>query len=280
MKDALVRAVTHTVSRGAQFLAETRMAPALRGPILRTLGNRFGVNWAEMPQPVTEFESWQAFFTRGLPPGARSIDPSPEALTSPCDGAVHSVVPIERGELFQIKGRTYTLPDFLGPWAQRATELEGGTAVTIYLRPKDYHHVHAPVDGAVTEGCVIPGTLWPVNPWANRSVAQLYNRNERVGMRIVVNQNGVRDVPYYYFMVGALCVGGIETVFCHRPVQAWHGPLGSAMGKKRGEELGQFLFGSTVIMLFPKAAQVQFDVSVGQEVRLGQRIGTVGGSRA
>jgi phosphatidylserine decarboxylase len=256
------------------------MTPALREPVLRSLGNRFGVNWAEMPHAVGEFESWQAFFTRGLPAGARPVDASADAIVSPADGAVHSVVTIEQGQLFQIKGRHYTLHEFLGPWSARAAQLEGGTAVTIYLRPRDYHHVHAPVDGAVTDGCVIPGTLWPVNPWANRSVEDLYNRNERVGMRIAINQNGVQNVPYYYFMVGALCVGGIETVFCHRPTQAWEGPLGSPLSKTRGEELGQFLFGSTVIMLYPREARVSFQVDVGQEVRLGQRIGTLGGKRA
>ena len=278
MKDAAVRALTHFVSRGAQFLAETRMAPGLREPLLRALGNRFGVDWSQMPQALDQFESWQAFFTRGLPPGARTVDSAPEALVSPCDGAVHSVVTIEQGRLFQIKGRAYTLSDFLGPWYARAAELEGGTAATIYLRPKDYHHVHAPLDGAVTEGRVIPGTLWPVNPWANRTVGDLYNRNERVGMRIALNQNGVRDVSYYYFMVGALCVGGIETVFCHRPIQAWDGPLGTPIARAKGDELGQFLFGSTVIMLFPRAAQVEFHVTVGQELRMGQRIGTIGGA--
>lgn len=281
------RLATHGISRFMQLVSETTIPQSWREPILRKFGDAYGVDWAEVPDQLSNYKKFADFFSRGLPDGARQTETGKKTITSPVDGAVHSVVEISDGQMFQIKGQHYSATDFLGPYGGEAKDYEGGTAITIYLRPKDYHHVHAPIDCTVTDGCVVPGTLWPVNPWANKNVRKLYSKNERVGMRLLpklTHPDGPNSTEaggataansIWYFMVGALCVGGIETVFCYRPKNSWHGPIREGLTRKSGDELGQFLFGSTVVMLWPKSLDATFDVDVGDELRLGQAIGTM-----
>lgn len=273
MKKKIETLGTHAITLWVRWLAGLKVPVCLRATVWKFLGNRFGVNWAEVGLPLSQFARFQDFFTRTIDPDLRPIDAAADALVSPVDGTVHSVVPITGGQLFQIKGHRYSLQEFLGPWSSSTQGLEGGLAVTLYLSPKDYHHIHAPVDCELTEGCVVPGTLWPVNPWANHNVLDLYIRNERAGMRLQVGDHTVT-----FFMVGALCVGGIETRFCHRPKGAWSGKIDPIQSIRKGQELGQFLFGSTVVMLLPPSIRAMITVNEGDQVRVGQRIGTFKGA--
>lgn len=268
--DSVIRGVTHLISRAVGMAAALPLPPGLRNVLLRSFGTLYGVNWDELDRQLGEYRSFQQFFTRNLPAGVRPLAVGENLLRSPVDGAVHSVVGIHAGELYQIKGRTYSLEQFLGPWSEAANELEGGQAATLYLRPKDYHHIHMPTQATVEAVCYIPGTLWPVNPWANRNVTHLYSRNERLGFRLRSDFG-----TWYLHMVGALCVGGMESVIVNRPKERMDKVLQNPVTLQAGDQLGQFLFGSTVVLLFPPDCRMIFAVKAEDEVRVGSLLATV-----
>jgi Phosphatidylserine decarboxylase len=178
----------------------------------------------------------------------------------------------------QAKGHNFSLTTLLGGVAERATQFNNGLFSTIYLSPKDYHRIHMPLDGTLKEMVYIPGRLYPVNNPSARTVPGLFARNERVAV-IFDTEAG----PMAMVLVGALFVGSIETVWAGEItppqrgfVHYWRYSGDSALTLKKGEEMGRFNMGSTVILLFGESA-VKFkqELKTGAELKMGKQIGTM-----
>ena len=222
---------------------------------IRWFVQRYGVNMAEAAEPdVTRYASFNDFFTRPLREGARPL--APATLVCPVDGAISQFGPVSGGRIIQAKGHGYTAAELLGGDAARAAAFDGGQFATLYLSPRDYHRIHMPVDGTLTRMVHVPGALFSVNPTTARGVPGLFARNERV---VCLFDTPIG--PLALVLVGATIVGSMATV--------WHGvvnpPRGGALrawdyapgqvALKQGAEMGRFLLGSTVVLLWPKPAR-------------------------
>ncbi len=238
------------LSRLTGLLTSTPLPRFARAPLYRWFAGRYGAELDDVAGELGSFRSLQAFFRRALRDGARPV--ADAALVWPCDGRVVTAGAIDGGRVSQVKGNEYALRDLLDD-AELAAALEGGEQATVYLAPGDYHRVHCPFDGEVLGTKAIPGTLFPVNPPAVRSVDQLFVRNSRhvFGCR---TQSGAAAAVV---MVGAYNVGG--TLLTAQP-----GPV------SRGQELGQFGFGSTVVFAVGPGGPPLADATPEQRVRMGE----------
>jgi len=220
--------------------------------VIRRFVARYGVNMAEAANPdITSYPSFNEFFTRALKPDARPI--SDAALICPVDGAISQFGPIERDQIFQAKGHSYSTTALLGGDAALAAQFQDGHFATLYLSPRDYHRIHMPCAGRLTRMIHVPGDLFSVNPTTARGVPGLFARNERV-VCVFESDYG----PFVLTLVGATIVGSMATV--------WHGVVNpprpgvvrewtyadTPVMLEKGVEMGRFLLGSTVVMLFPK----------------------------
>lgn len=246
----------------------------LTAAFIRRFVHRYGVNLDEAAESDPRaYPNFNAFFTRALRDGARPLPADPAAVACPVDGVVSAAGSITHDTLIQAKGMGYLTTALLGN-AQSATLYANGTYATLYLRPRDYHRVHAPLAGRLERIHHIPGRLWPVRPWAVERIPGLFTRNERL-----VLEFSSADGRYALVMVGALLVGGLETVITgpvrrgRREPASWN--LEAAPRQfERGEEIGRFNFGSTVILLFPESsANLHPALTTGAELRLGQTLG-------
>lgn len=220
---------------------------------------KYGVNMAEAANPdLAAYPTFNEFFTRPLKAGARPM--AQTALVSPVDGAVSQLGAIKQDQIFQAKGHSYSTRALVGGDADLASQFEDGSFATIYLSPKDYHRIHMPCDGRLTRMIYVPGDLFSVNPATARGVPGLFARNERV---VCVFETATG--PFVLTLVGATIVGSMATV--------WHGVVNPPRTRqvrewryedqnivlKKGDEMGRFLLGSTVVLLFPKEGHVQFN---------------------
>lgn len=256
----------------------SRALPApLRGLAYRAFARAVGANLDETELPLGEYASLGDFFARKLRDGARTVDRAADAIISPCDGVLAARGEAVDGALVQAKGRSYRLDELLAN-DDLAHRLTGGAYATIYLSPKDYHRVHTPVDAQIVSYDYVPGTLWPVNRWATNRRDGLLARNERVVIRL--NAGALGDVALV--MVGAAGVGNIR--LAHAPDSATFRSLRerrrielSGVTVKKGDELGAFRLGSTVVMVFaPGKATLRGEV--GRPVRFGEQVGSTSGS--
>jgi phosphatidylserine decarboxylase len=264
------------LSRLAMHLALSRWKP-WKDFFIRQILQRFRPDMSEAEQPdAFAYPSFNAFFTRALKPGARVADPDPRALLMPSDGRISQLGRIEAGRIFQAKGQSFTAAEILGD-AQAAAAFDDGWFFNVYLAPRDYHRVHMPWTGTLRETIHMPGRLFSVSPATARAVPRLFARNERLVCLFDCDFG-----PMAVVMVGALLVSGVETV--------WNGidipPYGSKPFRRdwrdkgivveRFAEMARFNYGSTVVVLLPRAA-VELDPSLlpEQAVRLGQRLGLV-----
>jgi phosphatidylserine decarboxylase len=243
-------------------LALTRLAGRLAGARaggLTTAGirwfiRRYGVNMAEAAEPdPAAYASFNHFFTRPLRDGARPL--AEAALLCPVDGAISQFGPVAGDQVFQAKGHHYSTAALLGGDAALAAPYADGLFATLYLSPRDYHRIHMPCDGRLTQMIHVPGELFSVNPTTARGVPGLFARNERVVCLFEGHQG-----PFALVLVGATIVGSMATV--------WHGVVNPPrpgtvrrwtyenppVRLQRGQEMGRFLLGSTVVMLFPRGA--------------------------
>ena len=213
---------------------------------------RYGVNMAEAanPDPVS-YRSFNDFFTRPLKPGARPL--AQADYICPVDGAVSQFGRIEKDQIFQAKGHHYSTSALVGGDAQLAKEFEGGHFACLYLSPKDYHRIHMPVAGTRRQMIYVPGELFSVNPTTARGVPGLFARNERV-VCVFDTAHG----PFVNVLVGATIVGSMATVWHGQvnpprlpDVTTWNYKPGEFV-YKQGDEMGRFLLGSTVVMLWPQ----------------------------
>jgi len=236
----------------------------------------YGVNISEAKeQNINNFASFNHFFTRELKDGVRPITSIENSVACPADGAVSQAGLIEQGEIFQAKGKSFTALDLLGGDAETAKPFENGLFTTIYLSPKDYHRLHMPIKGTLTEMIHIPGRLFSVNAATANSVPGLFARNERVACLFDTELG-----PMALILVGAIFVSSVETT--------WHGvvtppSIESVRSWKyqddapvidKGEEMGRFNMGSTIIVLFGKdKVEWEADFKAGKKVQLGEMIG-------
>jgi phosphatidylserine decarboxylase len=252
---------------------------ALTHALVRRFVAHYKVNMQEAADPrIESYASFNDFFTRPLREGARPIADSP--LVCPVDAAISQFGPIEHDQIFQAKGHSYSTTALLAGDAELARRFDHGHFATLYLAPKDYHRIHMPCDGRLVSMTYVPGDLFSVNPMTARHVPGLFARNERV---VCVFDTSFG--PFVNVLVGATIVGSMATV--------WHGVVNPPRpGRvvrwdyrdreivlRKGQEMGRFLLGSTVVMLFPKDV-VSFhpDWAPTMPVRLGEAMGTIAGA--
>ena len=245
---------------------------ALTTWIVRRFVAKYGVDMNEALDPdIASYASFNEFFTRALKPGVRPI--ADAALVCPVDGAISQFGPIEGEQIFQAKGHNYSATALVGGDVQLAAQFDGGSFATLYLSPRDYHRIHMPCDARLLRMIHVPGELFSVNPTTARGVPGLFARNERV----VCVFEATDGRPFVLALVGATIVGSMATV--------WHGVVNPPRGKalrewdysdqrielKKGQEMGRFLLGSTVVMLFP-APRLVFNPNwaPGGQIRLGE----------
>lgn len=260
-------AIAHRVTRSQR--------PWLRRWLIRSFMRHFGISLEQATlRDADAYVSFNHFFTRAMRDEARPLADGPGDVISPVDGAVSEAGPITRGRIIQAKGITYSAADLLGVDDLALGAFLGGDFATLYLSPRDYHRIHMPVDGRLTAMHYRPGRLFSVNPTTVRHLPGLFARNERLALMF-----DTAGGPFALVMVGAIFVGSLET--------RWTGLLtpphgGRAFTRKmrdeslvcRGEEIGRFNMGSTVILL-SAAGGLRWDeqLRAGTVLRMGQRIG-------
>lgn len=244
---------------------------------IKGIVSHYGVNMDEaIESDSNAYPSFNHFFTRELKAGARTIANNKGDIACPADGAVSQAGDITEGNIIQAKGKNYTAVDLLGGDEERAAPFKNGKFSTIYLSPKDYHRLHMPLDGRLKEMVHIPGRLFSVNAATANSVPRLFARNERV-VAIFETEIG----PMALVLVGAIFVASIETVWhgevtppTVKSIRSWEYTRVSAPKLKRGEEMGRFNMGSTIIVLYGKDVMNWEEAFVaGKKVQLGEKIG-------
>ena len=252
--------------------------------LIRWFVGKYHVNMDEAAQPdITQYACFNDFFTRALKPGARPL--ADAAFVCPVDGAISQLGHIEGDQIFQAKGHRYSTQALVGGDAALAAQFQDGEFATIYLSPKDYHRIHMPSAGRLRRMIHVPGDLFSVNPATARGVPGLFARNERVVcvFDMPAAANGVvGETPQQFVLVlvGATIVGSMAT--------PWHGVVNPPrsgkvrewtyddpkLSLKQGDEMGRFLLGSTVVLLWPKHT-MSFNPAwqAAQGVRLGEKMG-------
>ncbi len=245
---------------------------ALTTATIRWFIGRYGVNMQEAANPdPAAYASFNEFFARPLKPSARPLSTS--RWISPVDGAVSQLGPIKLDQIFQAKGHHYSTQALVGGDAALAKQFDNGFFATLYLSPKDYHRIHMPCDGRLLRMVHVPGDLFSVNPATAAGVPGLFARNERV-----VCEFDTPHGPMVLVLVGATVVGSMATVWHGlvnppRPgkVREWH-YRDQSIAFRQGDEMGRFLLGSTVVMLFPAQPALAFNPAwvPGQGIRMGE----------
>ncbi len=267
------------LSHCAGALMSTRLPKPLAGAAVRAYGKVFGVNLDEVRDPLDSFASVQEFFVRALKEGARPVDDAAAAVVSPCDGAWGACGAIERGQALQVKGRPYSVATLLDE-PELAAHFEGGSFATLYLSPKDYHRLHAPLAGDVVAARHVPGALWPVNSAGIRYVDGLFSKNERIVVLLKPSSSSVpANAMLAMVAVGATMVGKVRLTFDdlvtndgdQATVRAYSHPH----RLDKGQEWGRFEFGSTVVLLASPGWLRLNAQAPGTPLRLGSRIGIV-----
>jgi len=220
--------------------------------VIRWFVKRYQVNMAEAANPdIASYATFNDFFTRALKDGARPL--AQAALVCPVDGVISQFGPIHKDQIFQAKGHSYSTTALVGGDAALAAEFEDGHFATLYLSPKDYHRIHMPCAGVLRRMIYVPGDLFSVNPTTARGVPGLFARNERV-VCVFDSPQG----PFVQVLVGATIVGSMATVWHGlvnppRPGHLWERTYADGgVSLAQGAEMGRFLLGSTVVLLFPR----------------------------
>jgi phosphatidylserine decarboxylase len=278
MSDRLKVLLQYIMPKQALTIVAGKLAHAQAGntttSVIRWFVKRYQVNMAEAANPdIASYPSFNEFFTRPLRAGARPI--ADNKFICPVDGAISQFGKIEQDQIFQAKGHSFTTTALVGGDAHLARQFENGHFANVYLSPKDYHRIHMPCAGRLTRMIYVPGALFSVNPVTARGVPNLFARNERV----VCVFDGAHG-PFVMVLVGATIVGSMATV--------WHGMVNPPRPGKvqewdytnqqielaKGAEMGRFLLGSTVVMLFQKES-IEFNPAwrPAGAVRLGEMMG-------
>lgn len=264
----------HLLSALVHAFMRIRLAP-VKNTQIAIIGGLAGVDWSESKhQSYADFETFNAFFTRELAKGARPLDPDPESFISPSDGRISHCGRITNDRILQAKGHHFSIRSLLANDPDSA-EFNNGFFHTIYLSPRDYHRVHMPLNGTLQRMIHVPGRVFSVSPATVRQVPNLFARNERV-VSLFATPHG----PMALALVGAMLVSSMETV--------WSGVVTPPRGRKivrgdwsrrditlrRGDEMGRFNMGSTVILLLPPGAVSSIEnFEPGDPILMGQKLG-------
>lgn len=256
--------------------ARATLPRGLRAPLYRAFSKMVGARVDEAELPLDEYPSLGEFFARRLRPGTRELDLGDDVVISPADGVIAAAGTAAQGHMIQAKGISYSLADLLDD-PLLAGRLEGGAYATIYLSPRDYHRVHAPVAGRLRSYRHIPGALWPVNALFSRSIDRLLCVNERVVLELeMVDANGGHAGVCALVLVAAVGVSNISLIHAGgvvRGVENRSHQFEVAPEVGQGDELGAFLLGSTVVMIFDAQAARLARLAAGDLVRVGERLG-------
>lgn len=248
---------------------------AMTLPLIRWFVRKYGVDMTEAENPdIASYSSFNEFFTRPLKTGARPL--AAADFICPVDGAISQFGTIDDDQILQAKGHRFTTTELVGGDTSLAALFRHGSFANLYLSPKNYHRLHMPCDGTLTRMIYVPGALFSVNPTTARGVPKLFARNERVVCVFESPEYG----PFVMVLVGATIVGSMAT--------AWHGVVNpKRTGKvaewayadqdivlKKGQEMGRFLLGSTIVMLFGQdTVAFNKDWAPERPVRLGEMMG-------
>ena len=264
------------LSKSLGVLADVPLPLRLRRPVLGTFVSAVGIDMEEAHEPLDSYKTLNQLFARRLKPGVRRWPGDPELVTSPVDGIIGQMGRIDAGRIIQAKGRDYAVGDLVNDRVE-GEELEGGLFMTLYLAPRHYHRIHAPVAGVIPRARHVPGSLFPVNEPSVDHVENLFARNERLLCHIHGHHGRTTVVAVGAYNVGRISAafdgdwGGDRRWITNQgddvPAERRYDP---AIPVERGQEIMAFHMGSTVILLF-QAAQVRFDrqLHVDVEVRLG-----------
>jgi len=266
----------HTLSRIVYAVMRSEKT-WLKNLLIRSISRMAGIDIDEALSPdPADYACFNAWFTRELKPGARHFDPDPDVLLCPCDGHISEIGSLKGGRILQAKGKDYSLQELLANDAVCA-QLDGGFFSTIYLSPSDYHRIHMPMSGRLTRMIHVPGRLFSVAPYTVRHVPGLFARNERV-----ISIFETRSGPLVMVLVGAMLVSSTETV--------WAGEISPNKNKDvtvtdcldqnislaKGDEMGRFNMGSTIILLMPPATIKNLaELGSGDPVKVGQKLGCI-----
>jgi phosphatidylserine decarboxylase len=258
-------------SRVLGRLSDVRLPSLLLVPLIHAYSRGYGVDLSEAAQPPSAYPSFNAFFTRRLRDGLRPVDTAAGVVVSPSDSRLSAIGPVPADlQLEQVKGENYSLAALLGS-ASDAARFARGVYSTLYLSPAMYHRVHSPVDGDVVAWRYVPGRLYPVNAMGARSVPGLLARNERVVVRLDTAAHGAVAVV----LVGATNVGRISLAFADLVTNRGHAAGETRPASKvllrRGDELGVFNLGSTVVLLV-EAPRLEPATRSGAFVRVGEAL--------
>lgn len=261
----------HQLSRVVSKLAESTN-PRTKNFLIRQFIKTYNVNMDEaVGSSDNDYTSFNDFFTRSLKPESRPIDDTPGSVVSPADGTISQLGQITQGQIFQAKGKHFSVDALLGEHSTQSKKFLNGQFATIYLSPRDYHRVHMPVTGTLEYCRHIPGKLFSVNTTTTRHIDGLFARNERLVSFFNTDRGRCAVV-----MVGAMLVAGIETVWgTYSPGILKQEQFSEDQRTlKKGEEMGRFKFGSTVIVLFEENSVVWDAIcSPGATVRMGKKMG-------
>ena len=266
------------VSNLAGRLADNDRSPALKNRVIKWFIGRYGVDMSEAAEPNPEaYATFNDFFTRELKPGIRPLADGEKTLVSPVDGAISQLGQVTGDRIFQAKGQSFSLSELLGGEEATTAPFADGEFSTIYLSPKDYHRIHMPMAGTLRQMIHVPGKLFSVNPVTAENVPNLFARNERV-VCIFDTASG----PMALVLVGAMIVGSVETRWAgvvvpgRRQVTSTLYEGEQAITFDKGEEMGRFRLGSTVIMVMPKGSvSWNSDQVAGKTVRMGEAFGAL-----
>jgi phosphatidylserine decarboxylase len=277
MDDAVFMALMRALPRSAlsNLVGQLVRAPAparVHQLVMRVFARAYDVDLSTAESELSNYPTFAQFFSRRLKPGLRPVDADPKSIVSPVDGTVSETGTVQAGRCVQAKGIDFPVGKLLGD-EERAKRFEGGAFATLYLAPRDYHRIHAPVGGTITGSTYLPGEFWPVNPISVRSVDALFAVNERLVTWIDSPAGQVAVVA-----VGATCVSRIhasyDSITTHtgqpRETKQYPAPI----PVEKGGELGMFEMGSTVILVFETGkATWEPWLTAGARLLMGQRIG-------
>ena len=263
----------HFLSRIVYALMRSEVRWVKNG-LIHLISRLAGINKEEALSPdPDDYPSFNAWFTRELKPGVRTFDASPDAFLSPCDGRISETGPLRKDRILQAKGKDYTLQDLLAgdPVCEKLVD---GFFSTIYLSPRDYHRIHMPLTGQLQRMIHVPGKLFSVAPYTARKIPNLFARNERV-IAIFETNFG----PLVMVLVGAMLVSSTETVWAGEVTPNKNKDVtvkdysGEDIRLSRGDEMGRFNMGSTVILLMPPGTvEGVAGFGAGDPVKVGQKL--------
>ncbi len=258
------------------YLAHVR-CKIIKNNLIRLFIRHYKVNMSEsVIKDINHFVNFNDFFTRHLDPLARKIDADPHSLISPADGIVSAAGHIQYNQLLQAKGAYFSLLELLGGNENLEKKFHHGRFITLYLAPKDYHRVHLPFAGSLRKMIYVPGALFSVNPFSVENIPNLFARNERV-------------ICYFETTLGPLCVILIGALIVGSIVTPWGGKTKRLQQKtvvettyadnflhlQKGDEIGYFQLGSTVIVLTPSNIEWLPECTANTSLKMGQPIGKV-----